>query len=159
MGIVHLIFTDDKDREQFERRFWSKVNQAGQCWEWTRGCSALGYGVVCRRQLGVDIQYRAHRVAFELTYGLIHDGLHVCHRCDNRKCCRPDHLFLGTNADNALDRAVKGRGRAKLTADDARDIRNSHAQGVSMVQMAEQYGVNHESIRAIVRRIYWRHVD
>lgn len=159
MGILHLIFDNDKDRDQFERRFWSRVDRLGQCWEWTQGCSAFGYGAVNRRQSGIDRQYRTHRVAYELAYGAIPDHLHVCHRCDNRKCCRPEHLFLGTAADNALDRDTKGRGSTKLTATDARNIRTSYAQGVPMKQLAEQYGVRYVSIRAIVRRESWRHVD
>lgn len=88
-------------------RFWPKVRKGGGCWEWTASMSH-GYG-----QIGVGGKsgrpHHAHRVAWELTNGAIPAGLFVCHHCDNKKCVRPDHLFLGTAKDNNQDRARKGR--------------------------------------------------
>jgi hypothetical protein len=116
-----------------------------------------------------------------LTYGPIPDGLRVCHRCDNRLCVRPDHLFLGTDADNAADRHAKGReamgvrngrhtrpnttargmkgGRAKLTDDDVHAIRADHAAGLAgFKRLANRYGVDDSTIAAIVRRRTWTHI-
>lgn len=75
------------------------------CWEWT-GATTWGYGEVNRQ--GISGR-RVHRLAWEFAYGPIPDGLMVLHRCDNRSCVRPDHLFLGTAADNMHDMIAKGR--------------------------------------------------
>ena len=86
--------------------FWSKVDRSGECWIWTGDKMPRGYGRVRRR----DRTYvGAHRVAWEIVKGPIPAGLHVCHRCDNPPCVRPDHLFVGTASDNARDRDAKGR--------------------------------------------------
>lgn len=86
--------------------FWDRVDTSGSCWVWTGACNRKGYGEYHFNGKA----RRAHRVSWELTYGPIPEGLIVCHRCDNPSCVRPDHLFLGTHSDNAIDRERKGRG-------------------------------------------------
>lgn len=88
-----------------EQRFWAKVSKSDGCWEWTGFVSPLGYGKI--KDAGK--QLLASRVSYELNVGPIPDGLCVLHECDNRKCVRPEHLFLGTKGDNNRDRHAKRR--------------------------------------------------
>jgi hypothetical protein len=100
-------------------RFWEKVDKSGDCWEWTATIDKSGYGIVGMRPKNL----KASRVAWMLTNGAIPDGLWVLHHCDNRRCVRPDHLFLGTNTDNQRDSVAKGRWRAthqRLVSGEAR---------------------------------------
>lgn len=88
-----------------EERFWEKVKKTSECWLWTAAVDRKGYG---RIGLGPDL-LGAHRYSWELAYGPIPDGMAVLHHCDNPLCVRPEHLWLGTIADNNRDMIKKGR--------------------------------------------------
>jgi len=95
--------------------FWDNVDRSGgpeACWPWMRAVGGKGYGNVPD---GVGRTLRSSRVAWELTHGPIADGLFVLHRCDNRPCCNPAHLFLGTAGDNIRDCVAKGRHRNRYS--------------------------------------------
>lgn len=113
--------------------------------------------------------WRAHRVAWEFTYGSIPDGMRILHRCDNPACVRPSHLFLGTDADNTVDAFSKGRRKSpagerhylsKLTDSDIKEIRSlAGKRGITQRQLAARYGVCYQLISLIVKRHRWKHIS
>lgn len=155
-------------------RFWRFVQQQDGCWEWIGNRSLKGYGVITATRTGGTRS--AHRLSWEIHHGPIPEGLFVCHHCDNPPCVNPDHLFLGTAADNTADMLTKGRWRlptqnparhrrgtavahAKLTEDDVRYIRQAYADGhMSMSALGRRFGVTLALISGIIARRRWRHV-
>lgn len=152
-------------------RFWQKVEKTESCWLW-RSSMRNGYGILRTPHGQSHKVFYAHRFVWELTYGPIPDGLCVCHHCDVQLCVRPDHLFLGTIADNNRDMLEKGRGRAsensrnrgernpwaKLQADDVRAIREARVSGATHAAIARQFNVSIHTIVAILRGRNWSHV-
>jgi hypothetical protein len=150
-------------RQGTDERFAAKVDKSGDCWEWTGHREPNGYG---RFYYNGRMTW-AHRVSWQLFRGPIPTGLDVCHHCDNRGCVRPSHLFVGTRADNMADANRKGRiprgedaSAAKLTAAQVRAIRAEYAAGgVLMREIAARLGVSDTTIKFVVNRKRWSHVD
>lgn len=131
------------------------------CWEWLGTRSDTGYGTFYDGRV-----YATHRYSWELAFGPVPLGLCALHHCDNRACVRPDHLWLGTKAENSRDMAAKGRertpmlqgerhGEAKLTDSAVRDIRTSDLSGVAL---AVRYGVSPSLVSLVRRRKAWTHL-
>ena len=143
-------------------RFWAKVNKTETCWLWMGARNERGYGNV--RINGRTV--RAHRLAYELLRGPIPAGMVICHHCDTPACVNPDHLFIGTMADNIRDRDEKGRrvpprgeanGFAKLREGEILEIRSRYVPyRVSLTNLAREYGVHHSTIHDIVRGVTWK---
>ena len=104
-------------------RFWPKVDKRGpdECWPWRASLKSNGRGQIGINQKPVG----AHRVAWELTFGPIPEGMDIMHSCDNPPCCNPAHLSPGTHQENMADMAKKNRGTSKLNDDDVLLIRRA----------------------------------
>jgi len=152
--------------KQTAESFWARVNRGTnhECWGWSGATNSTGYGTVVWH----GVHYTTHRVAAWLS-GMVEtpsrpahsrDKGHVLHKCDNRRCCNPDHFFLGSFADNMHDaykkkRKVQPKGEkhanAKLTNDQAEEIRKRYAAGEYQIPLAKEYNVSQRAISLVVR--------
>lgn len=153
-------------------RFWEKVDKSGDCWIWLAARHGSGYGNFMVKK---GVLEGAHRVSFRLTFGAIPDGLQVLHRCDNRVCVRPDHLFAGTQHDNMHDMISKGRAAigdalnhrsqlgalnngAQLSEDVVREFKMRLKRGERRAAVARELGITRANAWAIVHGKSWTHV-
>ena len=138
-------------KEQREK-FWSKVDKSGECWVWTGTLTPKGYG-----QLWWKKNWRAHRFVWLLTYNYLFPELNVCHRCDNRACVNPAHLFLGTHKDNRVDCVLKDRHYHKLTKRHVRLLRKMHDTGkYGKRELARIFGVAYGTAWQILDNRIWK---
>lgn len=152
----------DAFRERFESKTMPEPNSG--CWLWMAYVDEIGYGITVFRRG----QYKAHRVSWTIYRGEIPDGLKVLHKCDVRCCVNPDHLFLGTQADNVRDMFAKGRNRspkplrgdanpmARLTGEHAWAIRHMvRLKLFTQAEIARDYGVSPMTISRIINNQTW----
>lgn len=150
-------------------RFWAKVDKNGpvaphmdsQCWLWTASAHISGYGQIGSGVLsGRKTMLLTHRVAYELTYGPIPDGMFVLHGCDTKLCVRPSHLRVGTPLDNVADMIARGRMWTKLTPERVAYIRKAHKPYVvTNRSLAERFGVSVALVEKIVGGTAWKHTQ
>ncbi len=152
---------NEKIINTIKNRFYEKVtipNKDG-CMEWNSSISKNGYGVFTIHPKFIH----AHRFAYKFFIGEFSNDLCVLHKCDNRKCVSPEHLFLGDKNLNNKDRANKKRssinyGAAKLDAKKAKDIRIKIHQGITPYELASFYKVKPATIYNIINNKTWRNI-
>ncbi len=166
-------------RLPWDVRFWSNVRTVGTCWEWQ---GELGPYLPYGRFSFSKKKYSSHRVSWEMLNGSIPSGMLVCHKCDNPKCVRPDHLFLGTHSDNSRDMTSKGRawaqqpqhraklfgrrvargeqcGQSVLTDSAVMEIRKRLSAGERQAPLAREFGISTGLIHLVAKGVIWRHVQ
>jgi HNH endonuclease len=152
-------FVSVSDKMLLQYTLMNRVYQSETgCWVW-KGSKRNGYGLLCQKNKTVS----AHRVSYEAFCEAIPNGMVVRHSCDNPSCINPDHLSLGTQADNAADRESRHRrnvcgemiGTAKLSASDVVAIKASKESGVTL---AKKYGVSPSTISLIKIGKSWSHI-
>lgn len=149
--------------EKEKQRFWSRLKKDEECWNWSRSTNN-GYGWFCIRHKGFSKNYYAHRLSWELTNGEIEDGQCVLHRCDNKLCANPDHLFLGSVDDNMKDKVLKRRqlkgseiATSKLTEQQVREIKTIRSKTTVEV-LSQAYNVSKATIINICQGRSWKHI-
>jgi len=137
-------------------RFWAKVvkGDSDQCWIWLKSITPSGYGMLSLR----GDQWVCTRICWLIVHGKDPHPLFVLHRCDNRKCVNPAHLFLGTNFDNSIDRMKKNRSAKKLNPDQVREIKSLLSQGKVQRNIGLKFSVCQDTIGKIFRGQTWRFI-
>jgi HNH endonuclease len=157
--------------KEFSKRFWERIDIKGRndCWIW-HGCivgSLSKYGGVSYK----GRMTKAHRLAWQLTFKRkIPKGKLACHKCDNKLCCNPYHIFIGTQRDNMLDMFRKGRGnrtpmrgdknhRTKITKEQASEIKRlRYKMALPLSEISLRVKVSKTTVSSICSGRSWRWV-
>ena len=154
--------------KSYTERFNEKlVKRLNGCWEWTAGLNYDGYGCFCYN----GNSRPAHRFSYTLHVGIIPEEIMVLHKCNNRKCVNPEHLYLGNNSNNMMDCVASGNfhspfsivgedhpGTTKLTNNDVISIKCLLRDGVQQILIADMYNIDRSNISRINTGKIWSHI-
>jgi len=159
---MDILKTKLKFKEIMVDRFYKKIifpKILSDCWIFNGYNTHNGYGRFWEK----EFTWRAHRYVWNCFFGAIPEGMNVLHKCDNPPCCNPNHLKLGTQAENLKDRDNKNRqacgeqnGLAKLTLKKVIDIRAKRLTGLTYRKLASMYDVSFVQIGNIIRCDCWK---
>lgn len=140
-------------------RLLNRIEIKGNCWEWKGKITTVGYGEIRNKQK----HCLTHRLSYEVFKGVIPKNTQVCHKCDNKKCMNPEHLWLGTQKENIQDAKKKKRlskqPMKKLTMKQAKDIRKRLSNGESSIVLGKEYNVSTTVISFIKHQQHYREDD
>jgi hypothetical protein len=153
-------FCDETCREKWNfrvtiDRIFKRVGIGDECWEWLGPVTHTGYAMI--RLSWENADQLLHRVVYAMLVGDIADGMNICHRCDNRRCVRPAHLFLGTQSENVIDAMQKGR-HSKLKPSQVHEARSLYREGVKISTIAERLGVKYGTMSDLISGRTWAHL-
>lgn len=159
-----------KPKAGWLNRFWGYVTKGSQdeCWIWSGPLNGSGYAFLFVRFAGRKwTQWLAHRLSFAIANGSVPEGAQVNHKCDNKLCVSPSHLWLGSQKDNMMDALSKNHrafgslnGNSKLNDEKVRAMRSIYAKGgITLKQVGAQFGITAASACSIVNRQTWRRVE
>lgn len=144
-----------------KEKFFSKTDKSGDCWMWLGSFDRDGYGLFWDGDN--QKMMRSHQYSYELHYG-DRSGYCVMHTCDNPSCVNPNHLMLGTNADNCADKVSKNRhakgeqqGASKLTEDDVVSILDRRNESYKVI--CSEYDIQPSTLYRIWNRESWKHIQ
>ena len=160
-----MICIDHKTKE----RFYKKVAHpdSNGCMDWRGATYSYGHGCFMLHKKPKQKNIGAHRFSYMVHVGPIPDEIEVCHKCDRPQCVAPDHLFLGTHADNMRDMALKKRAighigstnpKAQLCEAQVIDIRYKIDCGIKSELIKSEYNISKSVLSGIKRRITWKHI-
>lgn len=146
----NLIFPDFND--EFWDRFWSRVDKInfGECWQWTFTSNSKGYAFIAFK----GIEYLVHRVSYFYHFSDFNQTLQINHKCDNRLCVNPKHLYCGTAKQNTKDATDRNK-IGKINYEIAELIRLDRENGLSQRQLSKKYGLAKSTICSIINNVSW----